>query len=442
VEAAMAAGPPTQREQGYIAALATFFCAPGTGGDSARESCPAAHAERAGRYREAMAAVHRNHPEDDEAAVFYALALLGSAPAADPTFANQVKAGEILGEVWRKDRDHPGVVHYLIHAFDYPSLADQGLAAAQAYADIAPWVPHALHMPSHTFTRLGRWEESIKTNLDSAEAARAHMAEHHPGKASFEELHALDYVVYALLQTARDDEAKVIVDRVAAMDQTHPESDFVVAYAMGAIPARFALERAAWAEAASLPVPPRRVWADFPFAEAHLEFARALGRARTGDLSGTRLAIGRLKQLRDVVTGARFEYFRKHVDVQIEAASGWLALAEGRHDEALASLRRAADAEDLLGKHPVSPGSIVPVRELLGSALMEARRPVEALEAYEASLKLNRGRFAAVYGAGLAAERAGNSGVAGRYYRQLLDLSRSGGERPEVSHARSYLDKK
>ncbi|HEV3364413.1 MAG TPA: hypothetical protein VG795_09775, partial [Acidimicrobiia bacterium] len=441
VETARAAEPPTPREQGYIAALATFFCAPGTGADSARESCPAAHAERAGRYREAMAALHRDHPEDDEAAVFYALALLGSAPATDPTFANQVKAGEILGEVWRRDPDHPGVVHYLIHAFDYPSLADHGLAAARAYADIAPWVPHALHMPSHTFTRLGLWEDSIETNLDSAEAARAHMAEHHPGKASFEELHALYYVVYALLQTARDDEAKDIVDRVAAMDQTHPDSDFVVAYAMGAIPARFALERGAWAEAASLPVPPRRLWADFPFAEAHLEFAHALGRARTGDVSGTRLAIDRLQQLRDAVTGARFEYFRKHIDVQIEAASGWLDLAERRHDEALASLRRAADAEDLLGKHPVSPGSIVPVRELLGHALIEARRPVEALEAYEASLRLNRGRFVAVSGAALAAEQAGHRDVAERYYRQLLDLSRAGGQRPELTHARAYLDK-
>jgi tetratricopeptide (TPR) repeat protein len=443
MEAARAIGAKTQREMAYIAALATFFCRSDAGGDRAEDrDCPANHTERTRRYTEAMARLHDDHAEDDDAAAFYALALLGSAPPTDPAFENQLRAATVLEEIWRENRNHPGVTHYLIHALDYPALAERGLAAAKVYADIAPWVPHALHMPSHTFTRQGLWDNSIDTNLASAQASRAHTAEHHPGTVSFEELHALDYAVYAYLQTTRDDEARKIVDRVAGIEKTHPEIDFVVAYAVGAIPARFALERGAWAEAASLPIPPRRFWAEFPFAEAHLEFAHALGRARIGDLSGSRRAIERLGELRDAVTGPRFEYFRKHVDVQVQAASGWLMAAEGRHHAALETLRQAADLEDALGKHPVTPGPVFPVRELLGHALVDAGRPGEALEAYQASLQLSPGRFGAAYGAGLAAEQAGKTEVARKYYREILRLSeRGGGQRPELEHALAYLNR-
>lgn len=393
IEEARRVGTKTQLEGDYIVALTRFFCA---------GSCPAAHSERAKRYTEAMRELHDRYPKEQEVAAFYGLALLGSATPADSTYQNQREAGRVLDAVWQVNREHPGIAHYLIHAFDSPGLAEQGLPAAKAYAGIAPQVPHALHMPSHTFVRRGLWDEAIRGNLASAEAARAYAAKYHPGAASFEELHALDYLVYAYLQTARYAEAEAVGDRVAAMVKTHPEFDFVVAYAVGAIPARLVLERQAWEKAAALPIPPRPFWGQFAFAEAHLEFARAIGRSRIADFAGARSSIDRLGQLRDAVTNPRFEYFRKHIDVQMQGASGWLAVGEGRREEGLHRLREAADLEDALGKHPVSPGSVLPVRELLGQALLDVNRPDEALVAFEGSLALNPGRLAANQGAGRA----------------------------------------
>lgn len=443
IERAKQVGAKTQLEGDYIAALASFFCTPGTTRpDAGPDGCPAAHAERARRYTEAMRQLHDRYPKEQEIAAFYGLALLGSATPADPTFRNQREAGRVLDEVWRVNREHPGIAHYLIHAFDSPGLAEQGLPAAKAYAGIAPQVPHALHMPSHIFVRRGLWDDAIRANLASAEAARAYAAKYHPGAASFEELHALDYLVYAYLQTARFAEAEAVSDRVAAMTKTHPEFDFVVAYAMGAIPARLALERQAWERAAALPIPPRPFWGQFSFAEAHLEFARAVGRTRVRDFAGARASINRLGQLRDAVTNPRFEYFRKRIDVQMRAASGWLAVSEDGRDAGLRRLREAADLEDALGKHPVSPGPVLPVRELLGQAFMDADQPDEALAAFQASLGLSPGRFAAVHGAGRAAEKAGETDMAVKYYRELLSLAGSVDPdmEPSLAHARAFLD--
>jgi tetratricopeptide (TPR) repeat protein len=410
IEKAGRTGAATPLERDYIAALGSFFCPPGTAGpDAGAGGCPPAHAERAGRYTEAMRDLHDRYPKEQEVAAFYGLALLGSAAPTDATYRNQREAGRVLDEVWQVNREHPGIAHYLIHAFDSPGLAERGLPAAKAYAGIAPQVPHALHMPSHTFVRRGLWDDSIQANLASAAAAREYAARYHPGAASFEELHALDYLVYAYLQTGRFAEADAVGQQVAAMTKTHPEFDFVVAYAMGAIPARLVLERQEWEKAAALPIPPRPFWAQFSFAEAHLEFARALGRARVADFAGARRSIDRLGQLRDAVTNPRFAYFRKHIDVQIQAASGWLAVSEGQRNEGLRGLREAADLEDALGKHPVSPGSVLPVRELLGMALLDAGRPEEARAAFEASLALNPGRLAAAEGAKRAAELAGRA---------------------------------
>jgi tetratricopeptide (TPR) repeat protein len=443
IEQAMQVGAKTQLERDYIAALARFFCTPGTvRPEAGSEGCPAVHAERARRYTEAMRQLYASYPKEQEVAAFYGLALLGSATPGDPAFRNQLEAGKVLEQVWRVNREHPGATHYLIHAFDYPSLAERGLEAAKAYAGIAPQVPHALHMPSHTFVRRGLWNDSIRANLASAETARAYQAKYHPGAASFEELHALDYLVYAYLQTAQFGEAQAVADRVAAMERTHPEFDFVVAYAVGVIPARLVLEREAWEKAAALPIPPRPYWGQFPFAEAHLEFARALGRTRVGDFAGARRSIERLAQLRDAVTNPRFEYFRKHIDVQVQAASGWLGVTESERGEGLRRLRDAADREDALGKHPVSPGSVLPVRELLGRALMDADRADEALAAFEASLAVNPGRFAAVNGAARAAEKAGRKEIAVKYYGELLSLAGSvdPDREPSLAHARAFLN--
>jgi tetratricopeptide (TPR) repeat protein len=399
---AQSAGAPTPRERGYIDALATFYrqAPPPTDGAAASPSChgPGAHPARAQAYAQAMAGVHARYPSDPEAAAFHALALLGSASPVDPSLSNQLAAAKILEELWARNRKHPGVAHYLIHAYDYPSLASRGLEAARTYGAIAPWVPHALHMPSHIFTRLGMWNEANRTNLASAEAARAYAARYHPDATSFEELHALDYLVYGYLQTGQDARARQLVDRVVAVRKTFPEVDFVAAHAVGAIPARYALERHAWREAATLPVPVQAFWERFPFTQAHLEYAHAIGRAHTGDLPGAHAALDRLKQLRAATTDPRYRYFQQHLEVQQQAAAAWIARAEGRNDEALDLLRRAADTEDALGKHPVSPGAIFPVREMLGDLLLDLERPAEALAAYEATLKIYPGRRNALQG--------------------------------------------
>jgi len=401
VAAARTTGAGSARERELITAIAAYYGEPAgagaAGAAAVGQGChgpSGGHPARARAYADAMERVHQRYPRDVEATAFYALALLGAASPVDPTLATQLAAASLLEDLWkrRRNRNHPGLAHYLIHAYDYPSVAARGLDAAKSYAAIAPWVPHALHMPSHIFTRLGMWDESIRTNLASAEASRDYAARFHPGAAAFEELHAMDYLVYAYLQIGDEARARQIVDQVASVKQTHPANDFVAAYAVGAIPARYALERHAWREAATLPVPVASFWAHFPFAEAHLEFAHALGRARSGDLPGARQALDRLQQLRDATTDPRHRYFARHLDVQRQAASAWVARAEGNDARALELLRQAADAEDALGKHPVSPGAIFPVRELLGELLLDLGRPAEARVAYEASLKIYPGR--------------------------------------------------
>jgi hypothetical protein len=446
MERAKAAGARTERERDYIGALDAFYATPTTGdGGAVGQSCHGpggGHTPRALAYANAMAAVHAKYPQDVEAAAFYALALLGSAPATDETLSNQLAAAAILEGLWKRNPDHPGVAHYLIHAYDYPSLAPRGLEASRAYAAIAPWVPHALHMPSHIFTRLGLWQEGIESNLASAEAARAYAAKYHPDAVSFEELHALDYLVYAYLQTEQDAKAQSVVDRVARITKTHPDIDFVVAYALGAIPARYALERRAWAEAASLalPNPQAPLWSGFPFDQAHIELAHALGRAHTGDAAGARRALERMAELRDATTDPRFQYFRRQLDLQQAAVSAWLDYREGKEEDALRRLRATADLEDALGKHPVSPGAILPARELLGELLLEAKRPEEALTAFEASLRLYPGRFAAVYGAAHAAALARRRDVARQRYGELLEITKAGdGHRPEIGEAHAFL---
>jgi hypothetical protein len=444
IRKAIAAGAKTERERDYVAALEAFYSTPAAATGTVGQSCHGpggGHTPRALAYTKAMERVHAKYPQDDEAAAFYALALLGSAPPSDPALTNQLAAAAILEGLWKTNHDHPGVAHYLIHAYDFPPLAQRGLEAARAYASIAPWVPHALHMPSHIFTRLGLWQEGIDANLASADAARAYARKVHPDAASFEELHALDYLVYAYLQTEQDAKAKVLVDHVGGMTKTHPDTDFAASYALGAIPARYALERRAWAEAAALVLPNADGpwWSVFPFDEGHVQYARALGRAHLHDEPGARAALDRMATLRDAVTDPRFEYFKAQLDLQRAAVTAVVAYREAP-DEAIARLRDTADAEDRLGKHPVSPGAILPVREILGDALLESKRPAEALAAFEASLSIYPGRFAGLYGAAHAAELAGKKDVARRRYAELLASTRAGdGRRPELAHARAYL---
>ena len=445
---AMAMTAGTDRERLFITALNAYYNTPeGPATDAVGQSChgPVGPRDRVIAYEKALRPLYESYPDDTEAQTFYALAVLavGYATPADTTLSNQLRAAEILKKLWEKKPNHPGVTHYLIHSYDYPALASRGLAAARAYGSIAPWVPHALHMPSHIFTRLGMWDESIAANRSAADAARAYAAMRHRDSTEAEELHALDYMTYSYLQEAQDNEAKKIVDFAGTVHKTNPELEFSAAYALGAIPARYALERNAWEEAAALRIPPLPHWSSFPFMEALLEYAHALGRVHLGDVDGARAALARMHELHDATTEPKFDYFKRHLDVQMQAATAWIAYREGRNDEAVDLLRRAGNAEDILGKHPVSPGPLIPVREQLGRLLLELNRPQEAQKEFEAVLKIYPGRFQALSGAAQAAERTREKKAASHYYAKLVEqTAKADGPRSEVIRARAYVSAK
>jgi tetratricopeptide (TPR) repeat protein len=426
-------GARTQREKDYIAAISTFY----------KDADKSDHRSRALAYAKAMEQLHLRYPKDDEAAVFYALALLGTAVPTDKTYANQKKAGEILNQVLLSEPEHPGVAHYLIHSFDYPALAPMALTAARSYAKIAPSSPHALHMPSHIFTRLGLWQESIESNIASAAAAKNYAAKMHPGAASFDQLHAMDYLTYAYLQTAQDGKVKEIVDVLYSMNKVDANTA-AAAYAFGAIPARYALERRQWSEAAALKVHPADFpWNNFLYAEAMIYFARSLGASRTGDTAGASKDIEQLSSIQRSLADAKENYWATQVEIERRSASAWLAHAEGKQEEALQLMRSAADLEGSTEKNPVTPGAIVPARELLGDLLLELRQPQQALKEFEASLLISPNRFNGLYGAARAAELSGDRQKARTFYAKLTALgANSDGTRPELRAARVFLASK
>ena len=445
IEKAMSMKAGTERERGFITALNTYYnTADSSSAAPVGQSChgPVGPRDRVIAYEKAMRQLRDKYPDDFEVQTFYAFAVLatGYATPNDTSLSKQLEAAGILEKLWKQDANHPGVVHYLIHSYDYPQFAQRGLTAAQTYNSIAPWVPHALHMPSHIFTRLGMWDESIAANQASAEASRAYAAMRHRDAAEAEELHALDYMAYSYLQEAQDAEAKKIVDIAAKVKKTNPELEFSAAYALAAIPTRYAFERNDWAAAANLSIPNLPHWSSFPFMEALIEYGHALGRAHTGDVEGARKAIARMQQLRDATKEPKFDYFKSHLELQMQAALAWVAAAEGKKNDAIDMLRRAADSEDILGKHPVSPGAFVPIREQLGSLLVETGQPKEAQREFEAALKIYPGRFRGLYGAAQAAELAGDNQGASRYYTKLAaQTSKAGGSRHELNHVREFL---
>src|SRR5207249_3216160 len=445
IEKAMAMKGVTHRERGFITALNVYYNTPDSfAAAPVGQSChgPVGPRDRVVAYEKAMRELRDKYPDDFEVQTFYAFAVLaiGCATPNDTALSKQLEAAAILEKLWKKNPNHPGVVHYLIHCYDYPQFAQRGLAAAQTYDSIAPWVPHALHMPSHIFTRLGMWDESVAANRASAEASRAYAAMRHRDATEAEELHALDYMAYSYLQEAQDTKAKEIVDFAATVRKTNPELEFSGAYALAAIPTRYAFERNDWAAAAALTIPNLPHWSSFPFMEALIEYGHALGRAHIGDLDGARKAIARMQQLRDATKDPKFDYFKSHLDLQMQAASAWVAASEGKKNEAIEMLRQAADAEDTLGKHPVSPGAFVPIREQLGSLLLESGQAKEAQREFEAALKIYPGRFRGLYGAARAAEQTGDKQNASRYYAKLAaQTAKSGGSRDELDHVREFL---
>jgi hypothetical protein len=430
VEKAMAVKQKTDRESDYIAAIATFY----------RDNDKIDHRTRAVAYERAMEQVYQRYPDDREAGVFYSLALVATAPPTDKTYANQKKAKAILDKVNVEVPNHPGVAHYLIHANDSAAMAEDGLAAALCYADIAPAVPHALHMPSHIFTRLGMWRQSIDANRAATAAGLAYVREElGPDAFNGEAVHSMDYMEYAYLQMGQDREAKRVVDELLTFGRANGPN-LPMAYAIAAIPARYAVERRNWSEAAALTRPSMPFpWERFPWAEAMISFTRALGAAHTGDIAGAEAEIAKLQSLKQKLDQAKDDYWAKQVEVQRLAASGILAHAKGNDKEAIHLVRAAADLDASMDKHPATPAEVVPARELLADLLLEVNEPAAALQEYEQTVQAERNRFRSILGIARAAKATGDTAKAREAYGKLVTLASADTERPELAEARAFL---
>jgi hypothetical protein len=414
-------GAKTARERDYLDALGVMYA------DYEKVD----HRTRIVAYAKAMEQLAQRYPNDDEAQIHYALALNTSASPADKTYASQLKGAAILEPISQRQPDHPGVAHYLIHLYDYPPIAEKGLDAARRYAKIAPAAPHAQHMPSHIFTRVGYWSESIASNAEAARVAKESRDFH-------DQLHAMDYQVYAYLQLGQDQKAKAVIDEAATV-AGFTETFVAGPYALAISPARYAVERGDWKAASELQVRP----SPLPQVQAISYFARALGAARSGNPDAAKADIAKLAELRDKLRDAKDAYWSEQVDIQRQVATAWVLYAEGKHDDALAAMGAAADAEDKTEKHPVTPGVPKPARELYGVMLLESGKPAEALVAFEATMKKEPNRLGAYLGAAKAAEKAGDNAKAQEYYKKVVTIAGDADKsRTDVSDARAFLTKK
>jgi tetratricopeptide (TPR) repeat protein len=423
VEQGRAVGAKTERERAYIDAVAHLYT------DNAQVRLQA--------YEAAMAAVSAAYPKDTEATIFYALALAAAADPSDKTYAKQLKAGALLEKLFVTYPNHPGLAHYIIHTYDEPALASRAAEAARRYGEIAPSTPHALHMPSHTFTRVGDWQASIDTNISSAATART-------ANQPADVLHASDYMVYAYLQTAQNEAAKRVVESSAqtflTFDPAHatgaaPASAAYFAHA--AIPARYCLERRAWSDAAKL----EPLTSPFPFADAITYFARGLGAAHMKDGSAAREAIRSLEQIRDKLAGMKEDYWAGQIEIQRQEVVAMLGFSEGHEAEAVSQMRRAAELEDKTELSSITPGPLVPAREMLGDLLLETKQPAEALKEFQATLVKEPNRFWTVYGAAEAAKQAGDRQKSSEYFQQLLTVAKRADQpgRTELAEARAAI---
>jgi tetratricopeptide (TPR) repeat protein len=410
VTQARAANPKTARERAFVEAVARLYS----------DTATIDQGSRILAYESAMALVSASYPDDTEAAIFYALAIAAAADPGDKTYARQLKAGRILESLYAKYPDHPGLAHYIIHAYDVPPLAARAAGAAQHYAEIAPSSPHALHMPSHTFTRLGEWQASIDANIASAASART-------AGQPVDELHAFDYLVYAYLQTAQDVAAQRIVESaVQTFAHFNPKiliggagSPATAYFAHAAIPARYALERRSWTDAAHLEPTP----SPYPQTDAITYFARGLGSAHLGDSAATRSAMRSLEGCRDKLNTLRETYWASQVEIQRVELGAWLAFAEGKPQDALAGMRAAAALEDQTEKSAVTPGPLAPAREQLGELLLELKQPSQALEEFKSTLVKEPNRFRSLYGAAKAARLAGDRQTEQVYIQKLVKVA-------------------
>jgi len=412
LDRARAIGPKTQRERDWIEAIGAYY----------RDYDKAPVNARMAAYTKAMEQMTQRYPDDFEAWTYYALTLQASAPKNDKTYANQLKSAEILERLFKQNPDHPGVAHYLVHAYDYPPLADKGIKIAVAYGRIAPAAPHARHMPSHIYSMVGMWEDSIASNRSALEIQPDYY-------------HATDFMVYAHLQLAQDARAKTLVDTITALPrQDYPNIAGFTAVAV--VPARYALERGDWAGAAALPV----VDTGRQQADSLVRFTRGLGMARSGDLAGATREIQAMQELRTALEKSSQGYWADRTEEQMLAVSAWVAYAEGKRDEALKLMRAAADGEDGSVKHVAMENRLYPMRELLGELLLQQGQASAALREFEAALKENPNRYRGLYGSARAAEVAGDRQKAVGYYEKLVALAgKADTSRPEIAKAKTFL---
>ena len=416
-----------EREASYIEALAAFY----------DDWKTVDHGNRIRRWDEAQTALYERYPNDDDALALAALLHIAASPKDDLEYHFNRESGALLESLRARRPRHPGAVHYLIHAYDNPPLATRALAAARSYGSIAPDVPHALHMPSHIFTRLGLWVESVEWNIRSREASRGLVVD---GAIYKEFAHASDYMTYAYLQAGQDMDAREASEVLTEAPRI--QDDFVSAYAYAAVPARIEMERADWKRAAGLdPRQPSHIsWDTFPSCEAISHFAKGIGAARSGQLGIARAAVARLDYLVRELEANGLAYWAKQTVVQKQAVEAWVQLAEGRTQPALISMQAAADAEDALDKHPVTPGAVLPARDLYADMLFEVGKFDEALAAYETTLEFSPNRFYSLAGAGMSAEKAGRPADAGRHYARLVEIAGNGdASRTGLAQARAVL---
>jgi tetratricopeptide (TPR) repeat protein len=411
----------TARERAYIDALAEFYKEDGKDDEYAHSQA----------YEQKMAAVQAAYPDDTEAAIFHALALDVTAPQTDKTFSNQRKCGEILEPIFAQQPNHPGVAHYIIHCYDNPVLAEKGLGAARKYATIAPASAHANHMPSHLFTRVGSWEESVRSNLRSAQLAKDAEATSQNGEARDQRLHAMDYLEYAYLQRGRVKDAKSVLDEMKSLPPLRGSNLTLTGdYATAAIPARYTLELGKWEDGAKL----QPVAGSVPWAQAISWMAIGISAARSNDLTRASEAERNLTTLRDAAQ-PKSVYWSSQIEVQRREVAAWIAQASGKSDDAIAGMHSATELEESMDKDAVTPGAVIPARELLAQILQLQNRPQDSFKEYESVLKTAPNRFNAVWGAAITAESSGDSSTASKYFGKLLEVG-VGTERLELETAR------
>ncbi|MCZ6593302.1 MAG: hypothetical protein O6943_00120 [Bacteroidetes bacterium] len=426
--------PKGEREKDYLDAINIYY----------KDWNSLGQKERSLLYESKMEKIYKKYDDDTEAAVFYALALRASADNNDRGYVNQKKSGEILEKLFIDQPNHPGIAHYIIHNYDYPELAHLALSTARTYASIAPASSHAQHMPSHIFTRLGLWDESIESNVNSATSARCYAEASGMDGHWSNELHAMGYLVYAYLQKGDNEKAIEQYDYMKTIYNVYASNIAAIAYPFAAVPARIALENKDWNTAANLVLHDSEIqWQNYPWQKSLIHFTRAIGAANIKDFDSADKEIEILKVLRQKIIDNGNQSSAKRVMVQIKINQGVLSFSKGGQNEAIALLLEAVQLEDMVGKHGISPGKLIPAREFLAEMLLAMDKPIQALEAYEKNLTVNPNRFNGIYGAAIAAKQTGNNEKATMYFEQFLELTKdSNSNRPELEEAKAFVDQK